>query len=466
MRRSIAFFTVLFATSLLLAAEPLSYRGRTAEQWGKDLTQPNSVVRIAAAKALVALKADAHPAIDVLLLALKDPNADVRLYAAYGLGQIARRPASCLEALTKLLSDNDEHVRYSAEWSLACIALAVSQTDPTEIEVKRIDELLAAAETALTEQAQRGEHLKQVKHARELFGKAVEKSLPVPPVEQPQIEEKPAERTPEQVQARSEKTLAPPFSEELSSDDKLIQLKAVESLRKLGRADLLIRAWESVDEGGFIYWHLSRALIRMGAAAVPDLSKALRHEDEGIRYQAAHCLRQIGPDAANALPQLVALIEDQAISVDMRASVILVLERFGPLASDATGSLIRLLEDREQNTTLAASAQALGAIGPDAQAAVPSLLAIVQTRDLWGDTRIAAARATARIVPESAAAVQTILPLLDEPDVFVVAGLADAIGEFGPTAAEAVPKLVQLLEFFSDEQRQTVVQAIGKIHSI
>ena len=79
MRRSIAFFTVLFATSLLLAAEPLSYRGRTAEQWGKDLTQPSSVVRIAAAKALVALKADAHPAIDVLLLALKDPNADERL---------------------------------------------------------------------------------------------------------------------------------------------------------------------------------------------------------------------------------------------------------------------------------------------------------------------------------------------------------------------------------------------------
>ena len=463
MRRSIPFIAALFATALLFAADPPSYRGRTAEQWGKDLAHPNSGVRVAAAKALVALKADAHPAVDSLLAALTDRNDDVRLYSAFGLGQIAQRPRSSLEALTKLLADEDEHVRYSAEWSLARIAMAVAQTDPAKLDAQRVDELLAAAETALTQRVQRAEHLRQLTQARGQFKSAWEKSLPASTPEQPKLVGKPDVRTPESVAARPAKPSVPPLPKELSSDDRLIQLKAVESLVQARRADLLLRACEEVDEGGFLYWHLSRALVRLDEAAVPELTKALRHKDEGIRYQAAQCLRQIGPHAAGALPQLVSLIEDQAVSDDMRTAAILVLERLGPRAHDAVPTLTRLLESRDQDAILAASAQALAAVGPDGQEAVPSLLAIAQTTDLWGDTRIAAARAAANIAPDSSTVLQTILALLDEPDEFLVAGLSDAIGEIGPTAAAAVPQLVQLLESSSDEQRQTVVQAIGKI---
>ena len=460
MRRITVFLLAfLLATQTPFAAEAPSYRGRTVEQWSSDLGHVSSAVRVAAAKALALFKSDAHQAVDALLVALNDRNADVRLYSAYGLGQIKQRPAASLEALTKLLSDEDEHVRYSAEWSLARVAQAVAVAEPTEVDIKKIDEHLAAAEAALSKHVERAEHLKQVQQARELIQKATEKSPPIPPTEETKVEEVPQERP----QEHAAEAPAHQFSQDLRSDDKLTQLKAIESLRQLGRADQLIRAWETIEKGGFLYWHLSRALVRVGEAAVPELSKALRHEDEDICFQAAQCLRQMGPDAIGSLPLLLALIEDTAVSDDMRASAILVLESFGPIASDATGTLTRLLESGEQDTILAASARALAAIGPEARAATPALLKVLQTNDLWGDTRIAAARALARVAPDSTEAVQTLMPLLDQEDIFFVAGVADAIGDFGPTAAHAVARLMQLLERSSDDRRQAVIQAIGKI---
>lgn len=158
--------TVSLILTLSLAAyvhaEPPTYHGRSVEQWTADLAHPHTPVRLSAAKALVKFDSGAEIAVGPLLDVLEDENADVRLYAAYALGMIKRQPEQCLPALTKLLSDPDEHVRYSAEWSLAQIAIAVAKERAPEVDLQRLDELLAAAQTVLRERAVTPAHVGQL----------------------------------------------------------------------------------------------------------------------------------------------------------------------------------------------------------------------------------------------------------------------------------------------------------------
>ena len=80
------------------------------------------------------------------------------------------------------------------------------------------------------------------------------------------------------------------------------------------------------------------ALARIGAAAVPDLVRALRSTDVDLRWRATLLLGRIGPDAATAVPDLASLLSDP----DRRVS--------------------------------RAAARALGQIGPNAAGAVPALM--------------------------------------------------------------------------------------------
>ena len=55
---------------------------------------------------------------------------------------------------------------------------------------------------------------------------------------------------------------------------------------------------------------VTRALVKIGAPAVPDLVKALSSERAGVRYQAAKVLAEIGPKASAAVPALRTLLKD------------------------------------------------------------------------------------------------------------------------------------------------------------
>jgi HEAT repeat protein len=434
-------FALLLATPSMLAAEPPTYRGRTIEQWSDDLAHPHLVVRLEAAKMIGKLGKHADQAVIPLITALRDRNPDVRMFAATALGRIGHQPAECLTALTDLLED-DEHVRFAAEWSLARVATNVGKSPPASQNVEALDALLATAEKSLAKTARNLMHLQQIVDARKMLMAAGGKQHPI-------------------------ENDAFALLADLQSDDQLMQLKAAYALGRFGHAKELVEALGTVgQDDDFLRWHLTQALITIGERAVPELTKALRSEDELIAHHAIESLKQMGPVAIGALPQLLTIIEDTDVSIDQRVSAIQCVQSCGPVARDAVRALAGILMNDEPDSLLEASARALGAIGPAARAAEPTLIEILGSEDRLEQTQISAAEALPAISPTSVEAIKLLVDLLDQhDDPIFVSGLARAIGKYGAAngTATAVPRLVELVDVTSDFERRTIVQALGNI---
>jgi HEAT repeat protein len=86
------------------------------------------------------------------------------------------------------------------------------------------------------------------------------------------------------------------------------------------------------------------ALGRIGAAAVPDLVRALGDPDPGVRLRAAEALARIGPDAKEAVPELIRLLSDEREHVETRKAAAWALGQIGPPASGAVPELMRILQ--------------------------------------------------------------------------------------------------------------------------
>ena len=293
-RRFVFSFCILLVTAVPARTdESPVYRGRTVEQWTGDLAHFNRAARAAAAKALLLLRPKSDESLRSLLVALEDRNAEVRLYAAYALGKIERRPSDCLGPLTRLLKDPNEHVRYSAEWALARIAKSVADQELEMEAAKQVAELLTEAETAMTRDPVRRDHLDIVQRARESLLAALVPADPPPPAVEPVIElAQPVVQPTE-----------PSFLAGLRSPQQRLSV-----LASLEQPAQLIRVWEGVDDP-FLRWCASHVLVRFGEGAIPDLINALRHDDARVQLQAVQCLAEMGPVAASSLSELLELPE-------------------------------------------------------------------------------------------------------------------------------------------------------------
>ena len=101
--------------------------------------------------------------------------------------------------------------------------------------------------------------------------------------------------------------------------------------------------------------HQSRALIPLRIAE-------LKHEREGVRWDAASFLGECGPEAANALPDLAEMLRNDSRS-RLRAKAATTLGHIGPQAKTAIPALQEALRDESQNVRDAA-AEALKKIEP------------------------------------------------------------------------------------------------------
>ena len=94
------------------------------------------------------------------------------------------------------------------------------------------------------------------------------------------------------------------------------------------------------------------------------------------------------------------------------------------------------------------AAQQLGEFGTNAATAVPALIKCAKSEDF---ARGGAIEALGKIHSEPSIVVPFLTQYLDDPDEDTKIGATVALGEFGPAAKSAVPKLIPLLTFHSKE---------------
>jgi hypothetical protein len=108
------------------------------------------------------------------------------------------------------------------------------------------------------------------------------------------------------------------------------------------------------------------------ASLVPALTGALSDKDAVVRGLAALALRDIGPKALPALATLIARLKDEDVNVRMMTAQ--AIGRHGAQAARAVDALVEACRQQSEHVHVQRSlADALGAIGPQAKAALPVL---------------------------------------------------------------------------------------------
>jgi HEAT repeat protein len=224
----------------------------------------------------------------------------------------------------------------------------------------------------------------------------------------------------------------------------------------------------------------SRALRR---PAVAPLAALLKDGNVTVRQRAAHALGRLGPDAADALPALLAATraaEGDPIFADALAQI-------GPAAlpallkalkeSDATNSawVLRALRGfgapavpllvealQQPNPAVRVSAAAtLGAMGRDASAAIRPLFSLVTTDD--AATQAAVLRALTALRAEPAQLKPTLQQAMKNPAPSVRKAAAAGLAALGETTAIGVDGLVEMLGDDDAVSRSAAVQALGQM---
>lgn len=212
----------------------------------------------------------------------------------------------------------------------------------------------------------------------------------------------------------------------------------------------------------------ARTIGKLGpsaAAAVPDLVAVLDRlrgaEQEPLQEAIVEALGQIGAPARGALPALARL---GGRSVDIDQALKLSREQI-LTASDAADveALVRQLGSRDASLRVRA-AKALADLGPAGRAAVPTLVAGLGDTD--ADARRAIIQAIRVVQPNfrpTEALVRAIAVDLRDPDANYRLLAARMLGRIGPLAVAAAPDLDTLRNDPDQDVRRAALEALNRV---
>jgi HEAT repeat protein len=220
--------------------------------------------------------------------------------------------------------------------------------------------------------------------------------------------------------------------------------------------------------------------------AVPEIINALHDEEDRVVGSAVSALGSIGPGAVASVPDLIHVFQekDKWYSCDAAYALsnigegayesiplliteieskgkclknsINALGRFGTAGSPAVSSLVSLLNS-ENDEVRELAAEALGNIGEPASEAIPALINSLNDdkKEVWCEAVVALSK-IGEIPAETAPALAS---LLDKGDC--MGALIDTLELMGPSAAQAVPALIKILDH--EFMWRSAVQALGAI---
>lgn len=219
---------------------------------------------------------------------------------------------------------------------------------------------------------------------------------------------------------------APAWSADLRPNLRAVFVQSLNYLRKTGDAQFKPADDEAgLDEGR----RLARRL------------EALSSSSRGARLAALWDLREWGPRAAAAVGPALAIMKEEDSPLNVQAT-----ELLGAIGAEAEAAVPALsdaaLQDHDQGLRSAAAA-ALGNIGRKPEAAVPVLTYLLKSET--PNERILAAWALGRFGSDAGGAVGPLTEMLQEGNDAVAAEAAYALGAIGGIAVAAVPALIEAL---------------------
>ncbi|NQU21814.1 MAG: HEAT repeat domain-containing protein [Candidatus Nealsonbacteria bacterium] len=255
----------------------------------------------------------------------------------------------------------------------------------------------------------------------------------------------------------------------VADKDNVVQREAVEALGSIKPGpDVVIPLFNKLlrEADPNVRLHVMSALADRGAEVVEGLIKALA--DEEARHWACVVLTEIGPDAADAVPALVKLLETEKDTnhLDLRREAILALAAIGPKAAPAVPELTAAL-DCVKRINSGAAAYALGSIGPEAKTAEAKLKELADAEDSPQMLQTVCLWALAKINPDdeefAKAAVPRLIEALKAPDQMVRETAAQALIDLDPDPEITRPLFDKLMEEASPEAVNTILDALASL---
>ncbi|MCC6159465.1 MAG: HEAT repeat domain-containing protein [Deltaproteobacteria bacterium] len=202
-----------------------------------------------------------------------------------------------------------------------------------------------------------------------------------------------------------------------------------------------------------------RALAAVGKGAIPDLEKALADRNDNLRRGAADALAIMGPTARPASAAIVKTTNDPSASV--RTASQYALARIGPRTGPEVRAVIWGLRDSDVRVRKAAGL-GIENLAPDAESPAVEEIAKALSDHRW-NVRADCATALGRIGENAGAATPSLVRALDDSDPNVRERAARSLGSIGLTATSALDALRARTKDPHPDVRRAAIEAIAKI---
>ncbi|WP_145262475.1 HEAT repeat domain-containing protein [Calycomorphotria hydatis] len=420
-------------------------------------------------------EAGAMPTVSELIGQLESGSKQERIQAASALGSLGSFAAEAVPALSTAVSSDDLELSHEAALALGNIGAKASSALPELSEQLKSDSPILqygaiVAMGKIGDASVAGE-LEQLLNSDNAFLRvAAAQALATMGVE------------------GSKAKVIDVLVAAVDSDQPVIRGDAIEGLQKLGKSALpaLRKSLSMHSPSGQI--HAMEALALMGKDARPaanQIAKLATTGEERVRAVAVRALAAVG--GPKQLPVIAKLASDSSPLV--RQNVAIALGNFKQAGSKNWDAVESLLEDDNESVRLAAVSM-VGNLGPAAGKAVPILAGYLKAKDptiavaaadaLSGmgkravpqlkkalsdpDSSELALISLEKIGPDAAAALPQLLKLLDSENEQIRLGAFLCIANIGEVAqADAAAPLIAYLEDTSRKNRSAAAYTLGKI---
>ncbi len=400
-----------------------------------------------------ALRAIGAPAVEALqkVLAEKDREPGCRRDAATMLGRLGEAARPAIPALIEALNDKDIETQNRAAQALVELGAAPLEAAPALVRLAK--ESAAFRPKSLAAFESMGEHaadyplaLLKLK-AKEDTGTRREAARILVRLA-PRFKQNPEplfaglEDSDDSVRATTlealaacgaeSKTLLAPLTAALADTHPEVAQAACKSLAGMSSepaalvalAEIRVRGAQNVmrNEAG-------RAVIAAGTRALPALPvlrQALKDKDDSVREWAMQAIENIGPAAADAIPDMLECL------VQFKATRLEAARAMGKFGEKSVDPLIALLSNSDADVRRHAGF-ALGFVGAPAIAQTAAALSSENA-----DAVEAAIGALERLAPDSAPAIPELVRLLGSKSAPIKSAAQRALAKLGPLAAPAL----------------------------